>query len=63
MSIGKTFALALAGAIILAAHPVPSFAYQMEETFTSSTATSSSAGQDDDDDGGSIWDFICGLLW
>jgi hypothetical protein len=62
MSIAKTFTLSLAGAIILAAHPAPSFAESVSLNFSSVELAYTQEGAGGDE-GESLWDYMCGLLW
>ncbi len=62
MSIARTLTLSLAGAIILAAHPAPSFAESVSFNFTS-VEPANTPGGGGGDDGESLWDYVCGLLW
>ena len=56
MSTAKTLALSLAATLILATHSLPSFADSPTQWIELWSAT----GGDDD---GSLWDYVCSLLW
>jgi len=60
MTISKTLCLSSASALILAAHAAPSFA-AIEYVYTQQGAGDGAAS--DAGDGGSLWNYICSLLW